>query len=186
MLINVLTLFYKDDAMKYLSFILIINLLFIGCCGCGAKSTDNKPQNTQQLQHEQHDQHHKEEQPKESLYKRIGGNPVVDKAVRLFYDKLLEDEEMKVFFGNTDLEANIQKQKAFFNMIFGGPSINYTEEQLRQVHRPLIQMGLNAIHFERFVNIMIESLVLTGINQDQAQEIREICNSYQDIILDKK
>ncbi|BBM84276.1 group I truncated hemoglobin [Candidatus Uabimicrobium amorphum] len=173
--------------MKYLGFILIVNLLFVGCCGCGSKDKENEKQEIQQVEQEQETKQEKtEEAPKESLYNRIGGDPVVDKAVRLFYDKLLQDEEISVFFGNTNLEENIQKQKAFFNMIFGGPSIEYTEEQLRQVHRPLIQMGLNAIHFERFVTLMIESLVLSGVNQEEANEIRDICNSYQDVILDKK
>ena len=49
----------------------------------------------------------------ESLYERIGGEAAVNTAVEVFYRKVLNDYRINRFFGNTDMDQQIVKQKAF-------------------------------------------------------------------------
>jgi hemoglobin len=51
-----------------------------------------------------------------TLYERIGGEPAVSAAVEIFYRKVLNDYRINRFFGNTDMDKQIAKQKAFFTM----------------------------------------------------------------------
>ena len=47
-----------------------------------------------------------------TLYERIGGEPAVSAAVEIFYRKVLNDYRINRFFGNTDMDKQIAKQKA--------------------------------------------------------------------------
>ena len=68
-----------------------------------------------------------------TLYERIGGEAAVDKAVDIFYDKIMADDRIKSFFENIDMFAQARKQKLFLTMVFGGPS-EYTGKDMRSGH----------------------------------------------------
>lgn len=54
------------------------------------------------------------------LYERLGGEDGINNVVLLFYIKLLKDERISHFFVNTDIEAQVAKQKLFLNMVLVG------------------------------------------------------------------
>ena len=57
-----------------------------------------------------------------NLYERIGGQAAVDAAVDIFYRKVLTDNRVNEFFDGVDMEGQINKQKGFLTMAFGGPN----------------------------------------------------------------
>ena len=64
----------------------------------------------------------------ESIYHQIGGEPVLNAAVDLFYEKVLADKRIKQFFDGADMPRLRKTQKQFLMYALGGsadaPSIS--------------------------------------------------------------
>ena len=119
-----------------------------------------------------------------TLYERIGGEAAVDAAVELFYHKVLSDYRINRFFGKTDMETQIAKQKAFFTMAFGGPN-NYTGGDMRSVHAHLVKMGLDDSHFDAVMEHLGATLVELGVPGDLIGEAAAIAESTRNDVLGK-
>jgi len=91
-----------------------------------------------------------------TVFEKLGGASAIDKAVDIFYRKILADKRVNSFFDNTDMDKQIAKQKAFLTMVFGGPN-HYSGKDLSKGHQHLLEKGLNDSH----VDIVIEHLGAT-------------------------
>ena len=116
-----------------------------------------------------------------TLYERIGGEAAVDKAVDIFYEKVLADERINSFFENIDMFAQARKQKAFLTMGFGGPN-DYTGEDMRNAHAG---MGLNDEHFNAVVEDLAATLSELGVGDGDIQEVANIAESVRDDVLNR-
>ncbi|MEE2652192.1 MAG: group 1 truncated hemoglobin [Pseudomonadota bacterium] len=116
-----------------------------------------------------------------TLYERIGGEAAVDKAVDIFYEKVLADERINSFFENIDMFAQARKQKAFLTMVFGGPN-DYTGEDMRNAHAG---MGLNDEHFNAVVEDLAATLSELGVGEGDIQEVANIAESVRDDVLNR-
>ncbi|MAK42627.1 MULTISPECIES: group 1 truncated hemoglobin [unclassified Spongiibacter] len=116
-----------------------------------------------------------------TLYERIGGEAAVDKAVDIFYEKVLADERINSFFENIDMFAQARKQKAFLTMVFGGPN-DYTGEDMRNAHAG---MGLNDEHFNAVVEDLAATLSELGVGDGDIQEVANIAESVRDDVLNR-
>lgn len=119
-----------------------------------------------------------------SLYERIGGHAAVDAAVELFYRKVLADDRINAFFENVDMEQQINKQKGFLTMVFGGPN-EYTGKDLRAGHKHLVQRGLNDEHVDVVIELLGGTLLELGVAETDVQEVAGIANSVRDDILNR-
>ena len=119
-----------------------------------------------------------------SLYDQIGGEAAVDAAVELFYRKVLSDHRINRFFGKTNMEEQIAKQKAFFTMAFGGPN-NYTGGDMRDVHAKMVKMGLNDSHFDAVMEHLGASLKELGVPDDLIGQAAAIAESTRQDVLGK-
>jgi hemoglobin len=88
-----------------------------------------------------------------TLFEALGGEPAVNAAVDLFYEKVLADDRVKGFFANTDMTKQREHQKRFLTVAFGGPN-RYTGRTMRAAHK---DMGLTDEHF----NAIGENLAAT-------------------------
>lgn len=116
-----------------------------------------------------------------TLYERIGGEAAVDKAVDIFYEKVLADERINSFFENIDMFAQARKQKAFLTMVFGGPN-DYTGEDMRNAHAG---MGVNDEHFNAVVEDLAATLSELGVRDGDIQEVATIAESVRDDVLNR-
>ncbi len=116
-----------------------------------------------------------------TLYERIGGEAAVDLAVDKFYDKVLADERINMFFDNLDMVAQARKQKAFLTMVFGGPN-DYTNKDMRTGHAHL---GLNDEHFDAVVENLANTLDELGVSSSDIQEVGAIAESVRDDVLNR-
>ena len=106
-------------------------------------------------------------------------------CVDLFYQKVLQDDLVKHFFQDTDMESQRQKQKSFLSMAFGGP-YQYSDADLRAVHQPLIEKyELSDKHFNRILEIFKETLIELNISAIEEQGMMEILESTRDAILNR-
>ena len=118
----------------------------------------------------------------DSLYNRIGGEAAVSAAVDIFYRKVLNDDRIKEFFDDTDMDRQIAKQKSFLTMAFGGPK-NYTGKDLRTAHAPLVKRGMGHQHFNAVVELLGETLAQLEVRKDIIKEVTAIAESTRNDVL---
>ena len=118
----------------------------------------------------------------DSLFDRIGGEGAVNAAVDIFYRKVLSDDSISQFFEDTDMDEQIAKQKSFLTMAFGGPN-EYTGEDMRKAHAPLVEKGLNESHFGAVAGHLQATLEELGVAKDLIGEVMAIAGSTHDDVL---
>jgi len=116
-----------------------------------------------------------------TLFERLGGEPAVDAAVDIFYEKVLADERISSFFENLDMFAQASKQKKFLTMAFGGPN-NYTGKDMRNSHAHL---GVNEEHFQAVVENLMATLQQLGVSSEDQAEVEKITDSVKDDVLNR-
>ncbi|WP_426415004.1 group I truncated hemoglobin [Aestuariirhabdus sp. LZHN29] len=116
-----------------------------------------------------------------SLYDKIGGAPAVERAVELFYRKVMADERIASFFSNVNMQSQARRQKAFLTMVFGGP-VEYTGKQMREAHAHL---KLDETHFNAVVTHLRATLSELGVSEADIAEVMVIANSVKDDVLDR-
>ncbi len=120
----------------------------------------------------------------QSLYERLGGSEAVNAAVDIFYRKMLLDERVNYFFAGVDMTQQIQKQKSFLTMVFGGPH-HYSGKNMRDGHRHLVKMGLNDTHVDIVIEHLGNTLKELGVKEADIAEVAAIANSVRDDVLDR-
>ena len=60
-----------------------------------------------------------------TIFDRLGGQGAIDAFVPLFYEKVLADDRISLFFRGVNIDAQSAQLNAFLTMAFGGPN-NYT------------------------------------------------------------
>lgn len=118
----------------------------------------------------------------ETVFDKIGGTGAVDAAVDIFYRKVLSDDSISHFFETTDMDAQRVKQKAFLTMAFGGPN-NYTGQDMRNAHAPLVAKGLNEAHFGAVAGHLQATLEELNVPADLVGEVMAIAASTHDDVL---
>lgn len=120
----------------------------------------------------------------ETLFERLGGQNAVNLAVDNFYRKVLADDRVNAFFDGVDMEKQIQKQKGFLTMVFGGPN-NYTGKDMREGHKHLVAKGLNDSHVDAIIELLGATLTDLGAAPADIEEVAAIANSVRDDVLDR-
>lgn len=120
-----------------------------------------------------------------SIYEQLGGAAAIDKAVDIFYRRMLSDDRVASFFDGIDMDRQAAKQKAFLTMVLGGPN-QYTGKDMREGHKHLVSRGLSDVH----VDVVIEHLGATlrelGANADQIAQVAALANSVRDDVLSRR
>jgi hemoglobin len=120
----------------------------------------------------------------QSIYDQIGGEAAVDKAVDVFYRKVLSDDRINRFFETVDMDAQAAKQKAFITMALGGPN-NYTGRDMRTAHQKLVKDGLNDSHFDAVVENLANTLLELGVPDETVKTIGGALEGMRADVLDR-
>jgi hemoglobin len=120
-----------------------------------------------------------------TLYEKLGGEPAIDAAVNLFYDKVLDDKRINHFFTNTDMARQRQHQKMFLTYAFGGMP-GYSGRNMREAHAPIVEkLGLDDSHFDAVMENLGAALVELNIPQELITEAAGIAESVRNDVLNK-
>jgi hemoglobin len=106
----------------------------------------------------------------EDLHEIIGGNGTIEVAVRAFYYRVLQDENLRHFFQSTDMAALRSGQGMFISMLLGG-AVVYTGKNLKDAHATARAQGLTEEHFDAFLNHFRAALDEAGVKSDQAEKV---------------
>ena len=112
----------------------------------------------------------------QSLYEQLGGEPVVNAAVDIFYRKMLTDQRVSRFFEGVDMDKQAGKQKAFLTMIFGGPN-KYTGKDMYEGHKHLLKMDLNDNHVDAVIENLGAALKELGVKDELIAQVANLANS---------
>jgi len=120
---------------------------------------------------------------KADLYNKLGAKDGVNRIAHHFYVNFLQDELLKPFFENIDIDQQERKMNAFLTYAFGGNSL-YTGKTLRRAHSGLVvKQGLSSIHFEAMIACMEKTLRQQKIADDLIQQVIAILEYQRNNIL---
>lgn len=118
-----------------------------------------------------------------TLYEKIGGEPAVDAAVGIFYDKVLVDDRIKHFFVGIPMERMRGHQKKFLTMAFSGPN-NYSGRGMKAAHARLVdEMGLTDVHFDAVIENLGATLTDLEVPAELIGEAAAIAESVRESVL---
>ena len=120
----------------------------------------------------------------QTLFHRVGGEAAVEAAVNRFYDKFLQQESIKDFFENVSIREQKNKFRLFFTQILGGPYTT-SDIEIRRVHAPLVERGLNDDHYDLFLNLMEQTLRELEIPEELIEEFIDLTESFRKDVLNK-
>lgn len=120
-----------------------------------------------------------------SLYEKLGGEESVNTAVDIFYRKVLQDERIKDFFTDVEMDEQIKKQKAFLTFAFGGPN-SYTGLNMKEAHARLLDKGLNDSHVDVVIELLGETLKELKVPDSLIGDVAGIADSVRGQVLGRE
>lgn len=117
-----------------------------------------------------------------SLFDQLGGEPAVDAAVELFYEKVLADPALKPFFEGTDMRRQSAKQKMFMTAAFGGP-VAYDGRSMKAAHANAVTNGLTDDHFNGVAGHLQSTLEELGVDGALINQVMTIVGGTRDDVL---
>lgn len=120
-----------------------------------------------------------------TLFDQLGGEGAVDAAVDIFYRKVLQDDRIKDFFTDVDMDEQINKQKAFLTFAFGGPN-KYSGLNMKDAHARLVDKGMNDLHVDVVVELLGGTLKELGVSDSLIGEVAAIAESVRGQVLGRE
>jgi hemoglobin len=119
----------------------------------------------------------------EDLFELIGGPTTIEAATRRFYERVLQDDNLRQFFEGADMPQLQSRQAMFVSMLLSGTV--YTGKNIRDAHVRSRRHGLNDAHFDLFLEHFRAALEEAGVESKNAEIIRKRLESQRATVLDK-
>jgi hemoglobin len=117
----------------------------------------------------------------EDLYELIGGPSTIKAATELFYNKVLEDDDLRHFFERVDMAHLRSRQIMLISMLLSGRV--YTGKDIHDAHARSRDHGLNDVHFDLFLKHFRAALEQVGVKAENAEKIIERLESKRATVL---
>jgi hemoglobin len=95
----------------------------------------------------------------DTLYERLGGFARVRLIVSDFYQRVLESEQLRPAFADTDMRRQIDHQTQFVSALLGGPA-SFSDERLARAHA---RLGITDAAFDEIRLLLVEALEDAGV-----------------------
>lgn len=119
----------------------------------------------------------------ENLYELVGGHQTIKAATERFYQKVLEDDNLRHFFSETDMAHLRSRQIMLISMLLGGGV--YTGKDIHGTHALARDHGLNDAHFDLFLKHLRAALEEVGVKPENAGKIMKPLERKRRAVLDK-
>ena len=103
----------------------------------------------------------------QSLFDKYGGYPTFSAVVKVFYQKVLDNEHLSPYFEGIRMEKLISHQTNFISNVLGGPD-KYDGRDLAAVHENL---KIPHQHFLEVAELLEESLEESGVEEPDIKTI---------------
>jgi len=118
----------------------------------------------------------------EDLFELIGGRSTIEAATELFYDKVLQDQNLQPFFEGIDMAHLRSRQAMFISMLLAGSV--YTGKNIHEAHARSRNYGLTDAHFDLFLTHFRAVLEEVGVKPENAETIRKRLENQRGTVLD--
>jgi hemoglobin len=118
----------------------------------------------------------------ENLYELVGGHQTIKAATERFYQKVLEDDNLRHFFTQTEMAHLRSRQVMFISMLLGGGV--YTGKDIHGAHALARDQGLNDAHFDLFLKHFRAALEEVGVKPENAEKIAKLLERKRRAVLD--
>src|SRR5579863_3847783 len=118
----------------------------------------------------------------ENLYELIGGHETITAATERFYERVLQDENLRPFFKETDMAHLRSGQVMFVSMLLGGRV--YTGKDIRNAHAGIRGHVLNDTHFDLFLAHFRAALEEVGVEPENAEKVMKPLERTRKTVLD--
>jgi hemoglobin len=119
----------------------------------------------------------------EDILDLIGGRRTIKAATELFYDKVLQDDNLHQFFEGVDMAHLRSRQAMFVSMLLGGRV--YTGKDMHAAHARSREHGLNDAHFDLFLNHFRAALEEVGVKPQNIEKIIKRVESKRGTVLER-
>lgn len=114
-----------------------------------------------------------------TLFDQLGGAAAIDLAVDKFYERVLQDDRIKHFFADVDMDKQRAHQKDFLTYAFGGTK-QYNGRYMRAAHKELVEKhGLKGEHFDAVAEDLMETLKEMGVSEELRAQVAAIAAAPQ-------
>lgn len=110
-----------------------------------------------------------------SLFEKYGGFATINVIVRDFYREVLQSQNIKNYFVNSNMESLIDHQIKFISHLLGGPA-NYEGKSLAKAHKDL---DISMKDFIEVAGILQEVLEDNGMEEEDVSQVMAIVASVQ-------
>ena len=118
---------------------------------------------------------------KQTLYEAVGGLPTLQKAHKIFYDKIYAHDWLKQFFDGHEQKAIEDRQTSFMAEKMGGPD-PYPGKEIKMVHEA---MYITRELFDTRHALLDESLREAGVDEESRERWLRIDSAFmQQIVKD--
>jgi hemoglobin len=118
----------------------------------------------------------------EDLLELVGGRSSITAATERFYERVLQDDNLRQFFEAVDMPQLRSRQSMFVSMLLAGTV--YTGKNIRDAHASSRHHGLNDAHFDLFLDHFRAALEEVGVKAENAEIIRKRLESQRGTVLD--
>ncbi|KAL4473388.1 hypothetical protein ABPG72_015631 [Tetrahymena utriculariae] len=109
-----------------------------------------------------------------TLYDRLGGIVVIEKAVKKLYEeKLMNVHQLKDFFNKVDMKQLSQKMTDYYIMICGGPN-RFKGKSAKEAHS---RFTIMSSQFEIYKNLLKESFTECGSTKESIIEFMNLIDT---------
>jgi hemoglobin len=119
----------------------------------------------------------------EDLFDLIGGPRTIEAATKIFYEKILQDENLRHFFEGVDMAHIRSRQAMLVSMLLGGRI--YTGKNIHDAHARSRDQGLNDGHFDLFLQHFHAALEEVGVEPQNAEKVVKRLESKRGAELEK-
>jgi truncated hemoglobin YjbI len=104
--------------------------------------------------------------------------------VRHFYSAVLQDLDLKPFFHEVDMEAQVEKMTLAMVALANGGNVD--NKALARAHSGSVAQGLTDSHFNRVWSHLQDSLEATGVPIDVIEFLRAKVESLREPVLGRR
>ncbi len=115
----------------------------------------------------------------QSLFDKYGGITTFSAVVKLFYQKVLDNEHLSPYFKGIRMERLISHQTNFISNVLGGPD-RYDGRDLIAVHADL---GISHQHFVEVTELLEEALEESGVENQDVETIINYISTLEEKIV---
>lgn len=119
-----------------------------------------------------------------NLYTEIGGEPAVNAAVDIFYNKVSQEQSLDPFFNDVDMDAQRGKMKKFLTLLMSGKATK-SPDYMRNSHSHLVERGMNDNHFDTVGKLLNETLDELNVPGNFIDQILGAVESLRDPVLNR-